>query len=203
MRIETSPKKLLQKFHRLLDDARPIRPSKELFSQAKPFADFLSPEDSFPWPCPGFEKEVTVFLMKEGALGVGLWLAPIAHEILPESEITQRLQGLSDVLSRIKNPDVSLQLIFDAEPDTQNARTDFAKDSTGFATQIARKRFEFLSDFAPNPKHRLRLFKRRILLTLRVAGDVLTDRKGNHFANSSEQEAAARSFAKTWRRSAH
>ncbi len=200
MRIETSPKKLLQKFHRLIEEARPIRPSNELFAQAKPFADFLSPEDSFSWPCPGFEKEVTVFLMKEGALGVGLWLSPIAHEILSESEISLRLQGLSDVLSRIKNPDVSLQIIFDAEPDTLSSRPDFASDlfenKNRFANVIAQKRFDFLSEFASNPKHGLRLFKRRILLTLRVAGDLPSANKGNRFLDSSEQEAAERSFAK-------
>lgn len=172
-------KRLWSKAKDLMDEARPPRPAKELFAQGQSFEDFLLLEDSFEWPFMGMEEHFTVFLMRDGALGVGLWLTPMASEMLDEAELAQRLETLAELFSKIKNPNASLQILFDAEPDFS---TDSAFDlkepssksneeSPSFATSIAQTRYEFLSQFATKPKHEIRLMKRRILLTLRVSGE--------------------------------
>ena len=95
----------------LIEEARPVKPARELFAQGLSFEDFLLPEDSFEWPFMGIEEYFTVFLMRDGALGVGLWLTPIASEMLDERELAGRLDILAELLSKIKNPNAALQVI--------------------------------------------------------------------------------------------
>ncbi|MEY3903807.1 MAG: hypothetical protein RL189_3113 [Pseudomonadota bacterium] len=187
-----STQKILHKAKRLIEDARPLRPPQLLFAQGESIEKFLLPEDSFEWPFMGIEEYFTIFLMKDGALGVGLWLTPIASEMLTEAELSSRLESLADMFAKIKNPDVSMQIIFDAEPDTQSYCHEQQTEKKNFATTIAKKRFEFLSEFARHPKNGLRMMKRRILLTLRVSGEhPARSMKG---FSDSEQAAAEKSF---------
>ena len=190
--LGVNPRQIWSKAKSLIEEARPVRPAKGLFAQGQSFEDFLLPEDSFEWPFMGLEEDFTVFLMRDGALGVGLWLSPIASEMLDESELAHRLETLADMFSKIKNPDASLQIIFDAEPDASEEKE--TKDSTenSFAGKIAQRRHEFLSQFANAPKHEIRLMKRRILLTLRVSGEHPI--KETAALVGKEQEATEKNF---------
>ena len=187
-----SAKTILHKAKMLIEEARPLRPAPILFAQGESIEKFLLPEDSFEWPFMGIEEYFTIFLMKDGALGVGLWLTPIASEMLTEGELSSRLESLADMFAKLKNPDVSMQIIFDAEPDSQSFSPESMPEEQCFAATISRKRFEFLSDFALHPKNSLRLMKRRILLTLRISGEhPAQSMKG---FSDSEQAAAEKSF---------
>lgn len=177
---------------KLIHEARPIRPPHELFAQGRSFEPFLLPEDSFEYPFLGTDERFTVFLMKDGALGVGLWLTPLAAETLSERELAQRLETFADMLSKLKNPDASLQVLFDSQPDSAEPSRSTCSTAS-FAENIACKRYEFLSQFAKTPHHGIRLMKRRILLTLRVSGvhPVLE----TEALRDTEQESSEKNFS--------
>lgn len=166
-------RKALRFAQRALEDARPIRPHEALFTQGLSFEKFLLPEDTFEAPIPGFDAPVTVFLMKDGALGVGLWLAPVGHEMLPEAEISARLTKLSDAIlhaSRKGKVDgLAFQLISDCEPDSGEDRPEFARDPQTIAQTMAQTRFAAITSFADRPRYGMRLMRRRFLLTVRLA----------------------------------
>jgi hypothetical protein len=187
-----NPRQLLRDAKRLIKEARPMRPQAALFAQGETIETFLLPEDSFEWPFMGIEEYFTVFLMKDGALGVGLWLTPIASEMLTEIELTSRLESLADMFAKIKNPDASLQLIFDAEPDFGAAKIEEFPMAETFAKKISRKRSDFITEFARSPKYGLRVMKRRILLTLRISGESPSD--GFSILSEREQDAAELKF---------
>ena len=187
--LRLNPRQIMSKAKNLIEEARPVKPPQELFAQGQSFEDFLLPEDSFEWPFMGIEEYFTVFLMRDGALGVGLWLTPIASEMLDESELAGRLDILAELLSKIKNPNAALQVIFDAEPDSSEAAETLTTQSS-FAQKIAQTRFEFLSQFASAPKYEIRLVRRRILLTLRVSGE----HPINETQIWSEQETTKKNF---------
>ena len=182
-------------FKKTLDfiaEARPVKPNRNLFSQAASFSDFLLVEDSFLCPIVGTDEMFTIFMMKDGALGAGFWLTPMAHELLTENEMTARLESLAEMLSQIKNPDVSLQMIFDAEPDLHSDRVVKENECETFAKEIAAKRFEFISKFACQPKYGLRLFKRRVLFTMRIDGEHPLEK--SQFAKDNELNAQAKNL---------
>jgi|GEM_PF-2454674 len=177
----------------LLDEARPLRPNPALFAQGQSFRDYLLPEDSIEISLGGFKTAVPVFLMKDGALGIGVWLRPISHELLDEATLTSRLVGLSKALAKAggggRVPGLSFQLIFDAEPDFDGVEPPVAPVSM-FAGFLASERASFISGLAKEPQGGLRLFKRRILLCLRLEGE-------NPLGHSSDEQGhATRAFAR-------
>lgn len=176
-----------------IEQARPLRPSPVLFSQGQSFQDFLLPEDSVVTRLGGFKHPITLFLMKDGALGVGLWLRPVGHELLDEASLTARLAGLASALAksggRGRVEGLSFQVIFDAEPDRDAPPKPVAPRSS-FAGFLAAERAEFLSSMASSPRGGLRLFKRRILVCVRLEGD-------SPLAPMGKEEArATRAFAR-------
>ena len=177
----------------LIAEARPVRPNPALFAQGQTFENFLLPEDSTRISLGGFKQDVEVFLMKDGALGVGLWLRPIAHELLDEYALTARIDGLSKALAKAGSggrvPGLSFQLIFDAEPDLDPEQAPVAS-RTMFAGFLAAERATFLSRMASEPRGGLRLFKRRILLCVRLEGESPLGPLGK------EEAHAARAFAR-------
>lgn len=177
----------------LIDDARPVRPNPALFAQGQSFQDFLLPEDSTRISFGGLKQDVSLFLMKDGALGVGLWLRPIAHELLDEYALTTRLDGLSKALAKAggggRVEGLSFQLIFDAEPDLDPAPVPAAPRAM-FAGFLAAERASFLSCMAAEPRGGLRLFKRRILLCVRLEGKTPLGPLGR------EEAHATRAFAR-------
>jgi hypothetical protein len=182
---------------RAVENARPVRPHEALFTQGLSFEAFLLPEDTFEAPIPGFDDPVTVFLMKDGALGVGLWLSPLAHEMLSEVEIKARLTKLSDAVVHAsrkgKVPGLSFQLIYDCEPDAGDTEPGFTRSPSTTAQTMAQNRFEALSTFAHTPRYGMRLVRRRYLLTVRLAGEHPLRAAG------AELEDASRKFARRQR----
>lgn len=195
--VSSHARKAAKNMRRLFEEARPVRPSAELFSQGQSFRDYLLAEDSFTAPMPGFVDPVPVFLMKDGALGVGFWLSSLAHEMMPEDEIASRLEKLAAALSTASGRGavrgLSFQVISDVEPDLESVPPAFAREPRTFAQRLARTRFESISDFALEPRCGLRLMRRRLLVTLRLEGAHPLRDAG------AEMEDAARVFARRLR----
>ena len=193
MKFSLNPKEISHAFSQtirreiggILQDLRPTKPSSCYLNPGLSFGEFLLLEDSFEWPFLGKEENFTVFLMTDGALGVGLWLDPMSQEMCSEAEISSRLERLSEMFSRLKNPNLSLQVILDTLPDPGgDPPLQEWQESSSFASRMALHRHQYLSQLAHTPKGDLRLVKRRLLLTVRLSGkhpladlDALDDRE--------------------------
>jgi hypothetical protein len=186
-------KVLLKHTQTLLEAFRPQKRPFAFFPEGQRFEDFVLLEESFSWTVAGRER--TFFLMKDGSMGFALWLKPLAHELLTEDVLTSKFKRLSRTLSMIPSTDISFQLHFDSEPDfgshlkTREQVAGESEDSPGFADFLASKRDEFLTSLSSKEERHNRVFKRRILLCVRVDG------KSPFLASGKEEAEASENFA--------
>ena len=172
------------------------------FAQGTAYEKFLTVEDSFEIPASGTSKESTLFVMKDGALGTALWLSPLSQEVLNEGQIKEKLSAISGGISRVQNPQISFQIIFDSEPDLDSGSTSIQRSaledekSFHFAQAMALKRSEMISSLASETNvsstenHSMRLVRRRILLALRLEGQVIALPSGHELARAEKVFAA-------------
>lgn len=113
----------------------------------------------------------TVYTLSDFRYGVMWKLSPIAHELMPINIILTKLACLEAIIRELKDPLVTLQFIFLAEPsseEVERAELSLPVEGVKAAQRVAIERLKHLASFKDRKKEPLML--RSLYLTLTVQG---------------------------------
>ena len=170
---------------RLLDRLRPIKPQDFLRAQPESMAAILPYEAVL-------DLERPACLLADGSLGIVWELTPLAHEVMELSDITRRSKLLAEVFDKVRDPGLSFQVIYDAEPSPDFEVPDYLRTPETAAQKIVADRVAAVRRLADAPQERLQLMRQRVFLTMRLAGGLSV--AGSLTAHGSEIIRAAEQF---------
>ena len=154
--------KAAQVSEQLLDALRPASPRDFLKAQPGSFSPLLPYEAVL-------ELERPTCLLGDGSLGLIWELTPLAHEVVELPEIMRRTGLLAEIFDKIRDDEVSFQVIFDSEPSPAFEVPAYLRRPKTAAGKILADRVQFVRSLADSPRDRLQLTSRRVFLTMRLA----------------------------------
>ena len=196
MNLKTLITKVTQAPDRIIDLVRPARPQDFLHAQPVSLHDLLPYETML-------DLERPTCLLSDGSLGIIWELEPVAHEVMEHEDIDRRTRLLAEVVGKIRDPDVTFQLIYDAEPSQDFAVPSHLSEPRSAAEKILADRVTAMRGLADRPRDRLRLMRRRVFFSLRFSGGKGVSDRVQSNRQTSELAAEAENLEHLAKKLAH
>jgi hypothetical protein len=173
---------------RALEKLRPTKLPDFLKAQAESLGDF-SPYEAY------MEFDRPTCLLADGSLGVIWELASLPHEVMSHTEIERRIGTVAEIMEKVRSPEATFQIIFDAEPSHEIEAPANIKAPITSAEKIIAARIEATEQLGSTLLHKLRLMKRKVYLSIRLSDTRSIATRSILNGNESELEAEAKELS--------
>jgi type IV secretory pathway VirB4 component len=154
--------------NKIAERMRPIAPPQYALSQPKSVRELI------PYESLHDDADTTYVIMRDGSIGAVWQIAQTPHEVLSESQLREQLLGLSRVFELLRDPRLTLQIIFDSNPSPDFALPDYASAPKTAAQRVMCERIKAIQSLSEGHDS-LYCSKRATFLTARLQS---SDRAG-------------------------